>query len=601
MIQRSIKVNQGVTLIETLIGIAILAILAFSIYRGLAALLDILSSSGTRLAATTLANEEIEIIRNMPFQNIGTIGGIPEGILEPLTIRTKDNITFNVTTVIRNIDDPFDGTLGGSPNDLSPADYKLIELTLDCTTCQHPETFQFTGRVAPRALENASDNGALFVQVIDASGLPIQSATVNITNDVITPPVAITDTTDVSGFLKIVDVPPAVQSYHITATKSGYSHDQTYATSSGNPNPLKPDATVALQTVTQVTLVIDRVSTLEMSTVTETCNAVSSVDFDLAGAKLIGAAPDVLKFQQSYTTNTNGVRTISNLEWDTYLIDVTDSLFDLAGTIPNPPLTIMPNSNQDFRMIMQSQNPRALLVTVLDITNQLPIANAVVGLTTDTFQQIKTTGRGFLIQTDWSGGEGQVNFINKDEYFSQDGNIDTTTTPGILQLEEVTPGVYSASGWIISSTFNTGSASNFYNITWEPKVQPLNTGADSAQFQIATATTSTPLTWDYKGPDGTASSFYTIGNSVIHSDHNGDQFIRYKAYLSTASTTYTPNITDVSVTFASDCVPPGQALFNGLALDTYTIDIAVVGYQNYNDVVTVNQNWQEIILQLNPE
>jgi len=42
----------------------------------------------------------------------------------------RDNTSFNVETIIRNIDDPFDGTIGGDPNDTSPSDYKLAEIEM---------------------------------------------------------------------------------------------------------------------------------------------------------------------------------------------------------------------------------------------------------------------------------------------------------------------------------------------------------------------------------------------------------------------------------------------------------------------------------------
>jgi len=600
MIKEKHYFSRGVTLIELLIGIAILAILAFSIYRGLSVLLDILSGSTTRLAATTLANEEIEIIRNIAYNKVGVVGGIPVGILPSVHTKIKDKVTFNVTTVVRNIDDSFDGTLGGNPNDLSPADYKLVELTLDCTTCVPKETFQFTARVAPRALETASTNGALFVRVIDASGEPVEGATVQITNISIQPTVNITDTTDVDGYLKIVDVPPAVQSYHIVANKTGYSSDQTYATSTANPNPIKLNATVALQTVTQITFSIDQVSDLAVTSVTEMCAQVPSIDFTVRGSKLIGTSPDVLKYQANHVTDGFGSKTVSNLEWDTYSIEATDPNFELAGTIPNPPLILLPNAQQTYRMVMQPQNPRSILVTVVDATNDLPIPNARVSVSNNISQFIKTTGRGFLAQTDWSGGAGQNIFTQPDQYFEQDGNIDDAMNPGEISLIQTVPGTHALAGWLVSSIFNAGSPSNFYNITWEPQDQPPETGVDSLKFQIATATTTNPLTWDFKGPDGTSGTFYTTSVSSINQIHNGDQYIRYKAYLGTASTTFSPNVSDVAITFASDCVPPGQAFFQGLNFDTYTVDVSANGYVLFNGVTTTNFNWQEYRILLNP-
>jgi prepilin-type N-terminal cleavage/methylation domain-containing protein len=592
--------RSGVTLIETVIAIAILAVVAFSLYQAFAAIFDILNVSEVRIAAAALANEQIELIRNMGYESIGTIGGVPNGFVEPFVTRNKNGMIFDVNVVIRNVDDPFDGTIGGSPNDLSPADYKLIELTIQCTTCEDTTAFLFTGRAAPRSLETASTNGSLFVQVIDASGLPVSGATVQITNPSLTPAISITDTTDVTGFLKIIDVPPAAQSYHIVVSKAGYSSEQTYAVSVQNPNPLKPDATVVLQTVTQTSFSIDRVSQLNVASVGETCAPIPTVNFSLAGAKLIGTSPDVQKFAQNYTTDGGGLRSIANLEWDNYTFTIPAGAYALRGTIPLSPLSLAPDKTQDFKIVMTPQNPLSLLVTVEDAATQLPITNASVSLTAPGFSSSLTTGRGSLRQTDWSGGSGQAIFTVANQYADDDGNIDVATSSGNILLKEVTSGVYATAGFLTSSVFDTGSPSNFFELMFDPQSQPPATGPNSARIQFATATTTDPLAWNYVGPDGTSATYYTGGNTTINALHNGDQYFRYRVYLSTALDSVTPSVSDVAVTFGSNCVPPGQVLFSGLSPDTYSVSVQHPGYQAYNDVVTVISPWQESVIQLSP-
>ena len=592
--------RKGLTLIETVIAIAVMAIVGFAIYRALLTLLNILNVSEVRVAAANLANEQLELIRNMTYDEVGLVGGVPSGFVEPFETKKKGGYDFNITTIIRSIDDPFDGTIGGAPNDLSPADYKLVEVSLTCTNCPDPQIFRFTGRAAPKNLETASTNGALFVQAIDASGVVISLATVHITNPTVSPAIDITDTTGVDGYLRIIDVPPAAQSYHVVVSKSGYSGDQTYATSTQNPNPSKIDLTVTSQNVTQSTFQIDKVSQINFSSVTNICAAIPSVAFSVTGAKLIGTTPDIPKFSQNYTTDAAGLKTASNLEWDNYTIVGTDASYDIAGTIPLSPLGLPPNATQNFKMVAEQKNPLSLLITVKDAATQLPLANTNVTLSAGSFSKAFMTGRGFLSQTDWSGGSGQMIFSNPSSYADDDGNVDVTSIPGEIDLKQITPGIYAASGYLTSSIFDTGSPSNFFDVTSQPQSQPPDTGPDSAKFQIATATTTSPQTWDFKGPDGTAATFYTVGNTNINAVHNGDQYIRYRAYLSTASTTFTPTVSDVAVTFASDCVPPGQVFFSGLASNTYDITLTKAGYQTINDVVTVNQPWQEVIYTMGP-
>ena len=126
--ESSLKARHGMSLLEMVIGVAILTIVSVSVYRSFAVLLDIFGASRAKVAAATLANEEMEIIRNIPYANVGTAGGVPPGSIPQTQSKTKNGITFSITTTVRNVDDPFDGVIGGSPNDLSPAARAIITI-----------------------------------------------------------------------------------------------------------------------------------------------------------------------------------------------------------------------------------------------------------------------------------------------------------------------------------------------------------------------------------------------------------------------------------------------------------------------------------------
>ena len=122
----------------------------------------------------------------------------------------------------------------------------------------------------------------------------------------------------------------------------------------------------------------------------------------------------------------------------------------------------------------------------------------------------------------------------------------------------------------------------------------------SAKFQFAATNTTNPASLDFKGPDGTAGTYYAYGSPNIHPLHNGNRNFRYKLYLSTASTTFTPSISDVSVVFASECVPPGQVLFSGVLQGTYNLTVSLAGYVTVQDIVAVAVSWQSIDISLVP-
>lgn len=589
---------RGFTLIEVVIGATLFALIGVSVYQGYTTILTLVSASRAKIAATDLINEQLELIRNLPYQDVGVVGGIPSGLIPNIQAINRDGSLFTVTTTIRNIDDPFDGVIGGAPNDLSPADYKLVQIDLACSNCKNFSTMDVSTRVAPKNLETASTNGALFVRAIDANGQPIVNAQVHIENNAISPPVVIDDVTGIDGSLQIVDAPPGNNAYEITVTKSGFTTDKTYATSTGNPTPTKPHATVLLQQVTQISFIIDQVSTVNVSTLTGTCTPVSGISFSMKGTKLLGTDPDVYKYDNTFVTGGSGLSSLPNVEWDTYSLVVNTAGYYLAGVNPLLPVTVLPGATQNINLILTNDTPSHLLVTVKDSATLLPVSGATVTLTKSGYSNELLTGRGYLQQTDWSGGGGQSDFLDSTKYFSSDGQMDSLNPTGELKLNNIF-GVYVPSGELISSTFDTGTTSNFNQISWNPTSQPPAVGTPNVRFYFASSlANNASTTWSFLGPDGTGSTYYDVSNTNINSVHNNDRYFRYKLLFNTASSTFTPIISDVSTTFTSECIPPGQVFFSGLSTGTSTITVNKAGYaQSQIDIdISGNSNQQEIIL-----
>jgi hypothetical protein len=595
--------DSGITLIETVISVAVFLIVSVATYQSFTTLFQTVALSRAQVVAAALANEQFEIVRNLPYVNVGIVGGLPAGTIPQSQTIVRSGLSFGVVATIRSVDDSFDGRLGFIPNDTTPSDYKFVQFDISCASCSKSfGTMHFSSLVAPLALETPATSGALFVQAIDANGHPLAGANVHIVNTSVNPNITIDDTTNNAGLLQIVDAPPGTNAYNISVTKSGYSTDRTYPPGGvGNPNPIKADATVLAQQITQLSFAIDQQSTLNVSTLTNTCAAVPSLPFSVAGNKAIGATPTILKYSQNFTTDGAGAKSIPGLEWDSYNPVLTSSSYDTAGTIPLTPFALNPGSTQNFQFVVAPKNPHSILVTVQDAATSLSVTGASVTLSDGgAFSQTLTTGRGFLSQSDWSGGSGQVTIGDATKYFDSDGNIDTTNPSGDLHLKQIfgTP-QYQTSGVITSSTFDTGSASNFYQISWLPQDEPVQAGDDSVRFQIATNNDN--ATWNFIGPDGTAGSYYTIANTNINAANNGNRYLRYKLYLQTANANYTPTISDLSVTYNSLCVPPGQVFFTGLPVGTYDLSISNAGYQTWSGTVDTTPSWQQTQVTLLPQ
>lgn len=599
-----LKTNQGFTLVETLVGVFIFLIISVSLYQAYLSILNLTQAARLKGLAALVANQQLEIAHNLPYDSVGILNGLPSGAIPHTQTVTASGIDFQITTTVRNIDDPFDGLIGGNPNDSSPADNKLVEVLVACATCRNFTPFAVTTTIAPRNLETASGNGALFIKVFDANGAPVPQADIHIVNSQANPDIIIDDVSNDAGDLQLVDVPPGNFAYEINVSKAGYSSAQTYLIDPDtNPNPLPPHSTVAVGQVTQISFAIDRVSQFEIKSITNLCAAVPSLAVNLKGAKTIGALPTVLKYDQNFTTSGSGDKTIPNLEWDSYNFTPSSVNYDLAGTIPLLPIALAPGTTQNVSLVLAPKNSKALLVVVKDGLTGLPLSGASVTLTraSSGFSENLITDRGFWRQTDWSGGAGQIEYVDSTKFFALDPvpNVDIAQT-GEVRLRNF-GGSFASSGWIESSIFDTGgSQSTYYNLSWVPVDQPVLAGQDSVKFQIATAnSTTSPFT--YLGPDGTPNTYYTLADLNLNPSHNNQRFVRYKLFLTTADPVFTPSVSDVSITFGSECFPYGQVFFNGLVTGTYSLNITASGYQSYsNDSVQVANDWQIIETTLIP-
>ncbi len=594
--------KKGFTLVEVLVGTAVFVIIAIAAYNAYVSLFQLIALNQNKVLALDLANEQFEIARNMPYAVVGVVGGIPNGNIPRIQNLTRGGITFTVTTTVRNIDLPFDGIIGGTPSDLSPADNKLVQVEVSCDGCKNMQPITLVGQVAPKNLETASVNGALFIRVFDANGQPVQGASVHVVNVATSTTIVIDDVTDANGMLQLVDVPPGDNAYRIIVSKSGYSTDRTYPISDpSNPNPTKPDSTILLQRVTQVSFAIDRLSTIHFSAVSPTCEPASNFGFKMVGSKQIGE--NIPKYSENMTTNSSGIFDLNSMEWDSYNISSNDATRFLSGINPLNFVAVNPGGSQNIQMIVTPKEEKGLVVTVKDSTTQLPLSGATVRLYQgEESGRTLVTGQGYLSQTDWSSGSGEVDFSNKAKYFSDDGNIDVTTTAGQIRLRGAFD-EYNQSGILESSTFDTGSISNFFSLIWSPIDQPILAGINSVRMQFATnATNTATTTWKFKGPDGTDASYYLASNSSLNSVHNADRYARYRVYLATDDETVSPNISDIAFTYTSNCVPSGQVIFTGLLARDYNIEVSKSGYSTNLTSVTIGSdlNWRETQILMGP-
>lgn len=565
--------RKGFTLIESLIGVAIFSMLSLVVYQSLVSMFKEAQANWDSTTVSSLASQFLENARNIPYSQIGTLQGNPHGSLPDQP--NASSVTVGTTTYqayfeVTYMDDPADGTFVNN-TDVAPDDYKQVKLSIKNTSTNKVTNYVTT--IVPTGLEGMTSGGALSISVIDAVGQPVPNASINIVNNSINPSINLTRTSDANGHWIEVGLPNSSNSYQITASKSGYSTDQTYPSSVQNPNPVKPDATIADGQVTQVSFSIDKTSNLTFNTLDQTCSAIPNVSVGIQGAKLIGT-PNVLKYNNSFSSNSSGQITLNNIEWDDYTPAIGGNTYMIYGSSPIQRINLLPNTTQSFNLILGSKTTDSLLVIVKDSSTGNPIEGASVTLT-KTSPSINTsaiTGGSLWSQEVWNGGSGQANWSNNSKYWNDDGGISTNDTPLAMRLINDGTNTLVDNAVLESSTFDTGGTSSFTTLDWQPESQD---PATSVKFQIATNNDNT--TWNFKGPDGTSNTYYTNPSTNINSPDN--RYIRYKAFLTTNDPTKNPTITSVNINYVSGCFTPGQVIFPNLASGSdYQIDVSMSGY-----------------------
>ncbi|KKP83325.1 MAG: hypothetical protein UR82_C0022G0018, partial [Candidatus Moranbacteria bacterium GW2011_GWF1_35_5] len=91
---------KGVSIIEALVLIFIFSVVTMSFYSVFAVGTKYILNSKNKIIAISLANERMEMLRNLAYDNVAVVGGIPNGLIDPDENVAVGDKTFHVITDI---------------------------------------------------------------------------------------------------------------------------------------------------------------------------------------------------------------------------------------------------------------------------------------------------------------------------------------------------------------------------------------------------------------------------------------------------------------------------------------------------------------------
>lgn len=540
---------------DVIIGTALVLIIFIALVGLLRSSLQVASLAKTRSIATAIAESQLEYIRSLSYDQVGTQGGIPAGPVAQNATTTMNGIDFPVHTFIAYVDDPADGAGSGDTDGIS-TDYKVIKVSVSYFANGHTQSIDLVSRYAPPGFETTVGGGTLQVNVVNAAGAGVPGATVHIVNSSVSPSIDVTTFSNAGGIVFLPGAPTSTQ-YQVFVSKDGYSSAQTYARDTNNQNPNPGYLTVVASQTTTGTFAIDLLSTLAVDTYLPIATSTFDDTFS-SGAYVASLSNAVVSGGIQLSSDSGG--------------------YQLAGSA-----------------ISQTQSPTYLVRWgIASATTTVP------GGTTARFQVVDGSGTPLPDSVVPGNSTGFTNSVDL-------STVSTTTYPSLALEGELTTSSTTTTPviqeWSLSyarGPIPFGPVP--FSLTGTKTVGSTGAGVPIYKTTVATSTnaagvTSFPLEWDSYSMSLTNYDVVSACNAPPYSLSPGSSLTSTLMVASSTSNMVLVTVTSQNVPVAGAAVTVtdggsymqtvttdscGSAYFGGLAGGSYNISAAATGYTTFN-------------------
>jgi len=409
------KNKKGFTLIDSLVALFIFSVSVMAFYGAFSAGTKYLLEAKNRSWALSLANERMEIIRNLNYDDVGTIGGVPSGELDPDEEVSSGGKIFRVVTDVYYVDDDFD-EVGSEDKNGVMTDYKIAKVSIFWGKQSNSERVDLISRFVPSGVEKGNpDEGTLVINILSQDGT-VSDANVNVINNLVSPSVNLNRETDDNGQVYIPGAKQSIQTYKIIVSKDGYETVETMDPDAPGMTyvPYDKNGSVVAGSVNITNITINKLADLTISSISYAEEIVPNLQFSISGGRQLDDLGAVFNFnEEDVNTGNDGEIIFSDISPGNFNITLGSNPegYEFISMGIKSPFALNPNEEKEISIKFAPKNLVWLKVSVSDVNGE-KLSGAQIKISNGTgFEKTEITtedGVAFF-ETDENFLEGEYN------------------------------------------------------------------------------------------------------------------------------------------------------------------------------------------------